>query len=155
MKRNLTVIGIILILVFTGVNLSAEETTLLAEEIYDLSRFDGLTQDIPGPMGGSIPKSFFTRDIMAEPETKMGMFHTTFSVDMAENADYVLVYHSLLSGNNQGHIIISVKRPDGLVKNYLILIQLKDELYEIPCCKSSYAFGLSGKLGLLKQEMTD
>ncbi|WP_207692212.1 hypothetical protein [Desulfonema limicola] len=117
-------------------------------EIYNLSRFSGLNHQVL-----EVPESFFTGDI--DEDTMASMFHTTFWLDTSENVDYTLLYRSLLTKNNQGHMIISIKCPDGITKNYFISIQFKDEGYEVPCCKDLYAFDLSDELALLKYQITN
>ncbi len=152
MKKNFTIIITVFMLAFMWTNTYAQET-LPTENIYDLSRFDGIIQDINGLMNLPVPKSFFTKNMTEELESGE-CFHTTFAIDMAEAADYVLVYHNLLPGGQIGQMVISVRFPDGSTRNCLILFQNKDEGYVIPCCENVYAFDLSDELNLLKQEMT-
>ncbi len=85
MKRIFTVIITAFTLAFIWVNLYAQENTLPTENIYNLSRFDGVRQNIAGLMDIPVPKSFFTKDMTEELESGE-CFYMTFPVNITEAA---------------------------------------------------------------------
>jgi len=105
------VVFIIFTLLISNVNIYAEEISL--------AEFDGLTNEILGPMEVPVPKSYFTKDLSPKADENE-LYYTSFKIKTNEMHSTSLVLNNTLQDNMPYPVVLSIKYPGKQFHNYIL-----------------------------------
>jgi len=98
-------------------------TSILSGNVYaeevSLAEFDGLKNEILGPMDCPVPKSYFTKDLT--PNINSGnSYYATFKVDIADMYSTILTLNDMQQNGKTYPIVLSIRYSDEQFHNYIL-----------------------------------
>ncbi|MCP4107664.1 MAG: hypothetical protein GY749_19320 [Desulfobacteraceae bacterium] len=131
--KKISLLVILMVILGSVVCLYAQE--LIDKSLLkDLGEFDGLKNEILGPMNMPIPGYYFTEETSSFLGDKE--YHSTIEIDMEKMQDSILVLKNTLEDGQPYPIVISFELPGKRFRNYItkfgeeskLIISLKKEL---------------------------